>query len=186
MVRIKKLGLAGLLLMALVSACAPETNANLETIATPQAQVEQQPAAAMAAPTIPTHCQYGTCIRDTIVAKSETNLLVFFDLTDQNGEVILGEEKFIMGNLLVAGYLLSENSGEEIVFQAQLSNQDYYCYSGEDLPWNTGKPTATCGFSAPIVELKIVPEIGDRVRIELPAFNSFSQEVVVQERVVLE
>ncbi len=132
------------------------------------------------------NCLYETCVRDAIIVKSEENLLVFFDLSDRNGDVILGEEKFMMGDLLVAGYLISENGSEETVFQTKLTNQQYNCYSGEDLPWNQGVPTATCGFSVPLAELKVAPQLGDRVRIELPSYDNFTREVVIQDRAVLE
>lgn len=177
----KKWILAGLLIIALAAACAPQPGTQPVPQTSPQPQVEKLPTAAFQA-----HCRYGACVRDTIMARSESNLLVFFDLTDQNGIVILGDEKYITGNLLVAGYLLSGDGSEQTVFQAELTNQDYNCYSGKDLPWNPGIPTATCGFSVPVSDLKVVPEVGDRVRVELPVFNSFAQEVVVQERAALE
>ena len=182
----KKIGLLGLLIVLLLSACGPQASPVPETQETSPAPVEQ-PTEVPTEEVVPVkNCQYGACVQDVIMAKSENNLLVFFDLTDQNGEVVLGEEKFFMGNILAAGYLIPENGAEETLFQAELGGQDYNCYSGEDLPWNPGIPTATCGFSVPLSELRVAPEIGDRVRIELPGFEEFKQEVIVQERAALE
>ena len=153
-VRINKFFLVGLLIAGLFSACAPQVNTVLDVTAAPQEPAEAESVPGEAIPV--RKCQYGACVRDVIMVNDGTNLLVFIDLTDQNGDVVLGEEKFIMGNLLVAGYLLLDDGAQETVFEAELGPQQYHCYSGEDLPWNEGVMTATCGFSVPIPELKVM------------------------------
>ena len=185
--RIKKILLVGLLIAGLFSACTAQANTVLDMTVTPQEPVEQENEIVPEEAAIPERkCQYGACVRDVIMVNDGTNLLVFIDLTDQKGEVVFGEEKFIMGNLLVAGYLIPEEGTQETVFEAKIDPQQYHCYSGEDLPWNEGVMTAACGFSVPIPDLKVVPLVDDKVRFELPGFDTFAQEVIVQDRAVLE
>jgi hypothetical protein len=126
------------------------------------------------------NCTQGLCVTQTYAFVDGERLNVMFDIVNQQGVVDLSNAPQLVGNLIVGAYY--DNDGEEeLVFGAEFTQDDYFCYAGEDIPWKLGAPAAVCGFSVTLAEMENhQPQVGDRLRITLPLIQDYSQEVEVQ------
>lgn len=174
-----KPGLLGLLIILLVAACSTTAAPTQES---GQTSAAQEPAAAGDIQSNSNgNCQFDACIRDSRVVNDGESLMVFFDMVNSDGKVDVNQVTFMSGDQVFNGFLLQTDGTEKVVFQAQLTNENYFCYDGQDIPWHPGETAVVCGFSIPLGQLQTQVNVGDQLRIEAPNFLGYHQDIAVSD-----
>jgi hypothetical protein len=165
----KKTILFAIVAIVLISACQP-SEADIERAI---AETEAARPTNTIIPPTPTNtpvCKEDVCIKDVHVLIDQQNIQISFDLTNMNGESLVGEELAFSGDQMVGLYLL-DGDEETYLSGAIYPDTVYLCYSGNDLPWSFGNYLSTCGFVQPISGLQVRPKVGDIVRVENKTFD---------------
>lgn len=161
-----------------IMGCVPSEAAIVEAIR----KTEDAKPAVTITPPSPTQepiCKNGVCIHQTLVRMDEENFQVAYIITDLTGKAEVGKKPEISDEQLIAVYLI-EDKEETYLLGGKFNSPVFSCYSGNDIPWNYGVYSSTCGFILPTSQLQVRPKVGDIVRVENVTFD-FSALVTIIE-----
>jgi hypothetical protein len=127
------------------------------------------------APVASTSCNNGVCIKGAYASVDEEYFIVLFDITPIEGI----ESTDSAPQIVIPMQVLIKGSDETVYVDDTFTQEEYYCYAGEDVPWASGILTATCGIGIPITEGTLVPESDDEISIGIPEFNNYQASVTV-------
>jgi hypothetical protein len=124
-------------------------------------------------------CRGNVCIQQAFLSLTQDGdrIRVDFDLTDPQGEVSVGAEPSLEDAITVGLFLAKDDT---YLWGARIASDYYMCYAGNDIAWSDGKLAALCGFTVPLNQLQIRPELGDGIRVEALEFD-FEQTVVLDQ-----
>jgi len=120
-------------------------------------------------------CRFGVCIQEVYATLDDEFFIVLFDITPEEGFSKLDAEPMFSNPVQI---LVKSDQGELYVDKTY-TPEEYYCYSGTDVPWAEGKNTAACGIGNPVIPGVNFPAVGDEIIVSLPEFGNFETRVTV-------
>jgi hypothetical protein len=119
----------------------------------------------------PEACHAGTCIDAAYLYldEEEYTIRVNLNLVDPSGEVTVGNAPQVRGDFAVELFRASDGL---FLYGQLVTEADYICYAGNDIPWAGGRYASTCGFLLPSTQFQVRPRVGDELRVEIIEFDS--------------
>ncbi len=180
-----KYGLSLLLLLAVVlSACTalPGALAPTQTSAPTTIPGSDNAAVSSDGSNQDKSCGPGACVRQVFVQNDGEQFSVLFDIVGKGGKMDPENPPQFIGDLVFGSYYIKADGTEDFLVGGRFTMEQYFCYSGNDIPWNAGSFGAVCGFSVPLADMQTYqPQVGDQVRVTLPFYSNFSQTVTVDQ-----